>query len=140
MLHEERTDLDVESPSELAASYRQELASVVEEHGREAVADESSVDGELLDALLAGEDPDLSLTDAAAIQAVGTDLDAETIEIEAREHVLLGMSMAVLDVDTLAAEYEGEHSAKAIQQRLEGRAPTSLAEFARIEYAVVSRR
>jgi len=48
--------------------------------------------------------------------------------------------MAVLDVDTIAAEYEGEHGGTAIQQRLEGRTPVSLAEFARLEHFVASRR
>lgn len=129
-----------ESPAELADAYREDLAAVVDDYGVAAVADETGVDESVLEALAAGEAPELDLEDAAAIQAVALDLDAETVYAEACEHVLLGMSMAVLDVETLAGEYEGDLSAKAIQQRLERRAPMTLEEFARIEYVVASRR
>lgn len=132
--------MDADTPEELAASYRRELAAVIEDHGVEAVEEQTGVDRSALESLAAGEAPELDLEDAAAIQAVGTDLDAETIHTEACEHVLLGMSMAVLDVETLASEYEGERSPKAIQQRLERRAPMTLAEFARLEHCVASRR
>lgn len=140
MLHEERTEPAAASPEALADEYRAALAAVVEDRGVDAVADATGVDEATLTALAAGEAPEIDLEDAAAIQALATDLDAETVHVEATEHLLLGMSMAVLDVETLAAEYSGERSAKAIQQRLERRAPMTLAEFARLEHFVASRR
>lgn len=140
MLHEERTEPGAESPEALADEYRGALAGIVADRGVDAVADATGVDAGTIAALEAGEAPELALADAAAIQALATDLDAETIHVQATEHLLLGMSMAVLDVETLAAEYPGEHSPRAIQQRLERRAPTTLAEFARLEHFVASRR
>lgn len=140
MLHEELVDLEAETPAEHVAAYREALAAIVEAQGTEAVAAESGVDADVLEALVAGEAPELDLEDAAAIQAVDLDLDAETIYAEATDHVLLGMSMAVLDVETLASHYEGDLSPKAIQQRLERRAPMTLEEFARLEFQVASRR
>jgi len=140
MLHEERTDVGDRTPADLAAEYREALRTILADRDVEAVADATGVDAPTLAALADGEAPDLDLADAAAIQALGTDLDAETINAEACDHLLLGMSMAVLDVDTIAAEYEGDLSGKEIQQRLERRAPTTLAEFARIEHFVASRR
>lgn len=140
MLHEERTELEAETPAALAAAYREELAAIVRERGPEAVAERTGIDADAIEALAAGDAPELDLEDAAAIQAMATELDAETIYVEACEHLLLGMSMAVLDVETLASEYEGDRSAKAIQQRLERRAPMTLAEFARLEHYITARR
>lgn len=140
MIHEERTDVDADDPAALAAQYRSDLARIVDDRGVVAVAAATDVDSSTLEALAAGEAPTLDLADAAAIQALAADLDAETVHAEACEHLLLGLSMAVLDVDTVAAEYEGEASPKEIQQRLERRAPTTLSEFARIEHFVASRR
>lgn len=140
MLHEERTSVDEPTAGALADEYRGELAAIVEEHGVEAVATETGIEPETLQSLVDGDAPALSLEDAAAIQALDSDLDAATIHAEATDHLLLGMSMAVLDVDTIAAEYEGDSSGKGIQQRLERRAPVTLAEFARIEHFVASRR
>jgi len=140
MLHEERTEPGADSPAALAATYRADLAAIVEDRGADVVAESAGVDETTLAALAAGEEPELDLADAAAIQALATDLDAETVHVQATEHLLLGLSMAVLDVETLAAEYSGERSPKAIQQRLERRAPMTLAEFARLEHFVASRR
>lgn len=140
MLHEERTDPGADSPEALADEYRAGLAEIVADRGVDAVADATGVDRDTLGALEAGETPAIDLADAAAIESLATDLDAETVHVQATEHLLLGMSMAVLDVETLAAEYAGDRSPKAIQQRLERRAPMSLEEFARLEHFVASRR
>lgn len=140
MLHEERVEPGVDSPGALATEYREALAAIVADRGVDAVGDETGVDESTLDGLVAGEAGELDLADAAAIQALATDLDAETVHVQATEHLLLGLSMAVLDVETVAAEYPGERSPKAIQQRLERRAPMTLAEFARLEHFVASRR
>lgn len=139
MLHEERTEAPATAAA-LEAEYRDALRSIVAERGPAAVAEETGIETATLEALADGGAPDLDFADAAAIQALATELDAETVEAEACDLLLLGMSMAVLDVDTIAAEYEGDRSGKAIQQRLERRAPMTLAEFARIEHFIASRR
>jgi|AntRauTorcE11898_2_1112593.scaffolds.fasta_scaffold53539_2 dephospho-CoA kinase len=143
MLHEDRTSVDAPDAAAHAEEYRAVLAEIVEDHGVATVAEETGVDEAALRALTSAdsaEATEIDLEDAAAIQALDSDLDAETIHAEACDNLLLGMSMAVLDVDTIAVEYEGELSGTGIQQRLERRAPMTLAEFARIEHFVASRR
>ncbi|AGN02040.1 hypothetical protein L593_10475 [Salinarchaeum sp. Harcht-Bsk1] len=144
MLHEERTSVDAETPAGLAEEYCTELGAIVEAHGVDDVAADTGIDEATLRALVDGDAERaaaaLDLEDAAAIQALDSALDADAIYAEACDHLLLGMSMAVLDVDTIAAEYEGERSGKGIQQRIERRAPMTLAEYARIEHFVANRR
>lgn len=140
MLHEERTAIEAASPAALADEYRGELATIVDDRGVDAVAAATGVEASTLRALVDGEAVDPNFEDAAAIQALDSDPDAETIHAEACDHLLLGMSMAVLDVDTIAAEYAGDCSGKGIQQRLERRTPMTLDEFARIEHFVAERR
>jgi hypothetical protein len=140
MLHEDRTSVEAETPAALAEEYRTALAAIVDEWGIASVAEETGIDEAALQALREGDAEALDLEEAAAIQALESDLDAAAIYAEACDNLLLGMSMAVLDVDVIAAEYAGERSGKGIQQRLERRAPMSLAEFARLEHFVASRR
>jgi hypothetical protein len=140
MLHEDRTSVEAETPASLAEAYRSKLAAIVDGRDAAAVAAEAGVDEASVRALREGDLEALDLEDAAAIQALDSDLDGATIYAEACDNLLLGMSMAVLDVDVIAAEYEGERSGKGIQQRLERRAPMSLAEFARLQHFVASRR
>ncbi|HMB49506.1 MAG TPA: DUF5791 family protein, partial [Natronoarchaeum rubrum] len=81
------------------------------------------------------------VADAAAVQALDADApDADTIVEMAWEHLLLGMSSAVLDVETLASEADTELSAKEIQQKLERRAGATLDEFVAVEHAIVDRQ
>jgi hypothetical protein len=141
MLHQERTDVSARSPEELLEEYRDELAAIVDREGIDTVAEETGVDRTVLDALLAGETPTIDLSDAAAIQARSDDApDADTVHVEATEHLLLGMSMAVLDVDAVAADVDMDASPKEIQQKLERRAPMTLAEFARLEHFITAQR
>jgi hypothetical protein len=141
MLHEERTDVSGLSPEELLGEYHEELAGIVETEGIDAVAETTGIDTTVLDALAAGETPTIDLADAAAIQALSPDApDADAVHVEATEHLLLGMSMAVLDVDAVAADVELDLSAKAIQQKLERRSPMTLAEFARLEHFITAQR
>jgi hypothetical protein len=141
MLHEQRTDVEGDSPEALLAEYEVDLRTVIDEHGVDAVAAETSLDAETVAALIEGESPPLSLPEAAAIQVLAPDApDADTIVEMACEHLLLGMSMAVLDVETLAGELDGDLSAKEVQQKLERRSEMSLEEFAAIEYAIVDRQ
>ncbi|ARS91812.1 DUF5791 family protein [Natrarchaeobaculum aegyptiacum] len=137
MLHDQRFSVP-DSPDALRAEYDDDLATIVDEHGLESAANETSVDGDALEAVLAGESPDLTLEEAAEIQALADGApDAETVVEMACEHLLLGMSSAVLDVDALAGAVELDLEAKEIQQKIERRAPMSLSEFVHLEYAIV---
>lgn len=138
MFYEQRMDVP-ESPAALKAEYEESLASTIETVGIDRATAETDVDRDRIAALVAGASPSLSLTNAAEIAALDPDEpDAETIEIEASEYLLLGMSTAVLDVETLATELEIDLDPTEIQQKIERRAPMSFAEFVYIQHAIAS--
>ncbi|WP_049922820.1 DUF5791 family protein [Halopiger djelfimassiliensis] len=138
MFHEQRTTVP-ESPDELLAEYESDLAALVERHGLEHVVDATDVDRDALEALLEGDAADLDLEEAARIQALEDGVrEPETVVTMACEHLLMGMSSAVLDVDAVQSELEIELDAKEIQQKIERRAPMSFAEYAHIQHVIVS--
>jgi hypothetical protein len=121
------------SSAELREAYEAVLAETVDSVGVAAVADRSGVDEQTLRALTDGESPDLTLEDAAAVLATDGDYpDADAIEADARDILLMGMSIAVLDVEAIAAGLNDELEPKEIQQKVEGRYPMTLAEYALI--------
>ena len=72
--------------------------------------------------------------------AVGGERGAsESIRQEARDHLLLRMSSAVVDVDALATALDGEFGPRDYQQMIEGELSMPLAEYARI-YLYVERQ
>jgi hypothetical protein len=118
-------------PDELRAEYDRLLARTVERVGRATVRDQTEIDEDRLAALLAGESPELSLSEAAAI--LGTDdtwPDADAVAAEARDILLMGMTTAVLDVEAVAAGIDDALGPKTIQQKIEGRYPMTLDEYA----------
>ncbi len=128
-------------PAELQREYERRIAEAVETVGVETAAAETGVPEETIDALLAGESPELLLTDAAALLALDSALpDADSIEAEARDILLLGMSIAVLDVEALAAGINDELEPKEIQQKAEGRYPMTVAEYALLHSYIESKK
>ncbi|EMA44885.1 DUF5791 family protein [Halococcus saccharolyticus] len=129
------------SPDELRARYDQRLRAVIEEHGVEIVADEAGVASEPVTALAEGESPELTLEEAAAILAVSEDEpDAEAIVLETRDHLLMGMTTAVLDVEAVESGIDGALDAREIQQKIEGRLPMDLDELATIHGYIEERK
>ena len=119
------------SPAELRAAYDELLAGTIQAVGVEAVAAESSVETGRLEALLDGEHPSLTLSEAAAVLGTDPELpDADASEAEARDILLLGLSIAVLDVEALASGIDDRMEPKEIQQKAEGRYPMDLDEYA----------
>jgi hypothetical protein len=117
--------------AELLAAYAERLTATVERVGVEAVASETDIDSATLEALLGGERPELTLEDAAGVLAADPDRpDTGTLLAEARDILLMGMSTAVLDVETVAAGIDGEMEPKEIQQKVEGRHPMTIDEYA----------
>ncbi|MFC6763722.1 DUF5791 family protein [Natrinema soli] len=137
MFYEQRMTVP-DSPAELRAEYEDELAAIVDDRGPAAVASETDLETETLEALTAGDSPELTLEEAAEIQSLaeGTP-DPETIVTMALEHLLLGMSTAVLDVDAVESHLEIEMDAKEVHQKIEGRAPMSFAEFVHVQHVIV---
>ncbi|WP_049900745.1 DUF5791 family protein [Natrinema sp. J7-1] len=126
-----------DSPAVLRAEYEADFATIVDDRGPEAVADETDLERETLEAGGAGDSPALTLEQAARIQSLeeGTP-DPETIVTMALEHLLLGMSTAGLDVDAVESHLEIDLDAKEIHQKIEGRAPMSFEEFVHIQYVI----
>jgi hypothetical protein len=69
---------------------------------------------------------EMASLDAATVEA------AETVVAELRDHLLMGMTTAVLDVDTIAATIDADLTGQEVQQTLEGRAAMTLGQLAEI--------
>lgn len=134
MFHELVADPGNHDAGALHAAYLEELRAVVDSEGVERVAERSGVGAETLEALLDGAAPDLDLEAAAAILAVREDVGADGEEVAAlsRDALLIGMTNAVLDVESLAAGVDGDLEPREIQSKVEGRYPMTLREFARL--------
>lgn len=144
MFHEQRRSVP-ETAGDLQSEYLSELATLVEEAGVDDAAERTGLDEDTLEALLAadegGSTPDLTLPEAAAVQSLAEGAaDPDTIVEIGCDHLLLGMSTAVLDVDTLAAELDLDLSPKEIQQKLERRAPMTFGEYVALQYVIAGRQ
>jgi hypothetical protein len=140
MLYDAADEPETLSPEQLRDAYERELRAVVDARGVAAVAAETDVDAERIDALLDGESPTLTLSEAAAILAVGDDTpDAETIVQEVRDRLLMGMTTGVVDVDTIASNVDLDISGQEVQQAIEGRIPMTLDELAAIHGYIAGR-
>jgi len=125
------------SPAELLARYEAALAEVVEAVGTDEVVEGTGVDAATVEAVESGDAADLDLRDAAAILALRDgSAHADAILAEVRDHLLLSMSSAMLDVERIAADVEGDLDPKEVQGKVEGRHPMTLAEYARIHHYV----
>lgn len=142
MIHEHIEDLEEPTPAAVREHVETGLADVVRRRGVDRVADETDVESERLRALLDGESPTLTMDEAAAILALDDDAPpADVVRAEIEDDLLLGMTTAVLDVDTLAAnlDIDADLSGKEVHQRVEGRAPMTVEEYAGIR-SVIERR
>lgn len=141
MLYDAVDDPGSLTADELRAAYEDELRSVVDDLGVTTVATESGVDEEALGALLAGESVDLTLSEAAAVLAVADETrTADDVALEVRDHLLMGMTTAVLDVDIIASSVDLDFDGKEVQQALEGRMPVTLGEIAALHQYIAERK
>jgi hypothetical protein len=143
MIYDDIEDPESTSPDEVRANYVADLAAIVENHGVDSVAEETGVDRETIP-MLADEDvgvaEELTLEDAAAVAALDEDAPpADAIVAEVRDTLLMGMTTAVLDVDTIAAEID-ELDGKQVHQKVEGRAPMTLDEYATLHHFIAGRQ
>jgi hypothetical protein len=81
----------------------------------------------------------VTVADGAAVLALTTDREADAIVAELRDHLLIGMATAVLDVDTIAASIDADLTGQEVQQALEGRTAMTLGQLAEI-MAIIERR
>lgn len=131
MLHDEIDAPGERSADDVRQRYEAELADAVASVGTDRVSAETGLDSGTVAAIEAGDAADLDVADAAAVLALadGTP-DAEAILAGVRERLLLEMSGAMLDVETLASALDGDLDAKEVQAKVEGRLPMTIAEYA----------
>ena len=133
MFHDQRRDVDGLSVDDLRAEYAQDLAAVVDDTGldREAVA--SIADADL--------PADLSLQDAARVLSLRDGVaDPDTVVEIACDHLLLGMTTGVMDVDAVESDLEIDLDAKEVQQKIERRAPMTFDEYVHVQHVIASRQ
>lgn len=134
---------EIESPQEITAGelldqYQARLAAIANEVGRETLRG-AEIDDGVIDAVESRSDGDVTLRDAATILALEEGApDVETILTEVRNHLLLQMSNAVLNVDVIAGDIELDLSPKEIQAKIEGRHPMTLAEYATLHHYIAT--
>jgi hypothetical protein len=132
-------DADTVTPEELCDRYVGAVRDAVAAAGAGTAADRTGVDADRLEALLEGEaGGEWTVEEAANLLALTEGVDPEVVLAEVRDHLMLSMSTAVLDVDAVAANLDGELSAREIQAKMEGRLPMTLREYARIHHYVAS--
>ncbi len=140
MFHEEPEDLPA-SVADLRAEYAADLAWAIERAGIDDAVERTGLDRETVERVADGDPWSLSLSEAAAVAALAPDAPgADTIAEVACDTLLLGMSMAVLDVDAVATGVEADLGPKEVQQKLERRAPMEFGEFVALQWFVESRR
>ena len=139
MFYDNRTDGSHTSIDALRGEYEDDLRAAIEEVGIDNGAEETGIDRETLATLLEGslQDADPSLSEAAAIQSLapGTP-DAEEIVDLACDHLLLGMSNAILDVDGLDRRLDLDLGPKTIQRKIERRESMTFDEFVRFQHVI----
>jgi hypothetical protein len=141
MLYRDLDGSEAENPDDLRKQYERELAEVVETVGIESAAKEIGINADRLEALVAGESPEITVEEASEILALDPEEpDAEIVRAEIEDRLLLGMTTAVLDVDTIAANLDSDLSGKEVHQRVEGRAPMTVSEYAEIHYFIGERK
>lgn len=141
MLYDDIEDPEATSPDELCEEYATGLAEIIDAEGIDSVADETGVDRETVAALADGDAADVRLEDAAAVAALADDAPPkDAVMAEIQDSLLIGMTTAVLDVDTIAAEIDADMDGKQVHQKVEGRAPMTLSEYASLHHFIASRQ
>ncbi|MFC6785246.1 DUF5791 family protein [Halobaculum halobium] len=142
MLYDALADPDGATARDLLAAYAAELAAAVDGDDPAAVADETGVDESVAAAMAAGDADALAtvrLADAAAVLERHEGVPADDIASEVRDHVMMEMVTAILDVDTIAAEIDADLTGQEVQQALEGRTRLTLGELAEIQALMIER-
>lgn len=142
MLYDALADPDGATAADLLAAYADELAAAVDGVDASTVAAETGVDESTV-AAVADHDLDalatVRLTDAAAILEAEEGISADDIDAEVRDHLMMGMVTAILDVDTIAAEIDADLTGQEVQRMLEGRTRLTLGDLAEMQALIVER-
>jgi len=124
----------------LLASFETLLTETVEEVGSDRVVSETPLDPSAVKRIAEGDARTVTLAEGAALLATGSDREAESMVAELRDHLLMGMATAVLDVDTIAASIDADLTGQEVQQVLEGRAAMTLEQLADVMAVIETRK
>ena len=138
MLYDAVADDETTSEAVLAA-YAAELGAIVDSRGVDAVIDETGLDRATVERIADGDVADLRLAEASEVVALGEGIPADDVAVEVRDHLMMGMTTAILDVDTMAAEIDADLTGQEVQQAIEGRTRLTLGELAQIQALIDER-
>ncbi|QLG26376.1 hypothetical protein HUG10_01935 [Halorarum halophilum] len=140
MLYDAHGDPEGATPDELLAAYAEELSAVVADHGVDSTVEETGLDPGTVESIAAGDVADVRLAEAVSVLALTEDAPPEDLAYEVRDHLMMEMVTAILDVDTIAANIEPDLTGQEVQQALEGRTRLTLGELAAIHALVLERQ
>jgi len=131
MLRGEFPEAGEQSPEALLAAYAAVLSDTVESVGVDGVVEASGLDRDVVEAFADGDVAERTLEEAVAVLATDPERpDADALQAEAQDILLMGMTTAVMDVESLASGLDDQLEPKEIQQKIEGRYPITLEEYA----------
>lgn len=124
----------------LLTAFESLVGDAVREAGTAHIRDETELSDAVVRAMERGDVADCTVRDSAVVLGATTDRDADAIVAELRDHLLIGMATAVLDVDTIAASIETDLTGQEVQQALEGRTQMTLEQLAEISAVIEQRK
>jgi hypothetical protein len=138
MLTEPLEDPEAASVESQVARYGEALDAALAGTDRAMLRDRG-LDESAIDAIEAGDHGEITVEEAATVLAAGEQAPpADVLQAEVQDELLVGMANAVLDVDALAAELDGDLTPREIQQRVEGRAPMRLDTYAALRRIIAT--
>ncbi|MFB6094009.1 MAG: DUF5791 family protein [Halanaeroarchaeum sp.] len=137
MLPDAIDDPDAISAAALTGRYYATLREAIDAVGVDAAVDLAEWSRETVTAVEAGDQPPVTLETATAVLGATDDWpDRDALRLEIRDGIMLSMSSAVLDVDALERRLPLDLDAKEIQQKIEGRRPMTLGEYATLALTI----
>ena len=127
-------------PATLLAAFEAMLTDAVDEADRDGGGDGPPLDPTTVERIEDGDAASLTVEEGVSVLAVGDERAADAMVAELRDHLLMGMATAVLDVDTIAASIDADLTGQEVQQVLEGRAAMTLAQLAEVMAVIETRK
>lgn len=122
----------------LLERYRAAVIEVVESDN--TLATETGLDESTIESARSADAEAVSLEVAAVILGQAEGMGPETAKATVRDHLLLAMSGAVMDVEALARAVDADLEPGEVQAKVEGRLPMTLDEYARLHHTIARQR
>jgi len=129
-------DPDETSLADLLGRYREAVVEAASDIDPSTLAGESGLDEASIEASTSEPIEGISIEVAAVILGKAEGMPPDTARATVRDHLLLAMSGAVMDVEALARAVETDVEPGEVQAKVEGRLPMTLEEYARLLHAI----